>query len=296
MTAPTTIAYLGPAGTFSEQAALAVRNGLGLADAALATEASIRRVASRVEPGTLGVLPAYNLLEGAVQETLDALFYDRLHAIAMVRAPIIFVAATKEPADRYHTVCSHPKALGQCDGSIRREHPDANVVPTASTAAAAERAAAEPGVVALCSASAAASRRLHVLNDDAGDRRYGRANTTEFLVLADRDVSVIDGADRTILLAAPEVDRPGVLRDILDECAGRGLNVAKLHVRPSPIGVGHDADAPQAFLLELVAAPDDPAVADAASAIVARFSGVATSLVRVVGGYPSIGLGSEHPG
>jgi len=221
------VAYLGPEATFTHEAAL---RSFG-SSIQLEPQTTVAEVFARVERGEVehGVVPVENSMEGAVTHTLDELMNSPLKICGEVYLPVSQNLISLEPsAERVELVCSHPMALAQAAGWLRRELPWALMEEVDSTAEAARRAAAEPGVAAVGSVLAAGAHGLTVLARNIQD---ARANTTRFIVLG-RDWAGRTGKDKTSVVFSVK-DRPGVLKDALSAFAEEGINLTRIESRPS---------------------------------------------------------------
>jgi prephenate dehydratase/prephenate dehydrogenase len=279
------IHHLGPAGTFSERAAKAL--GARLPSWTTVPEANATAVAAAARhPGSLGVLAYYNLLEGLVQENIDLIDEQRLHVLDAMRLPIRFAAGSIDGTNTHGVVVSHAKALAQCSDFIRRFMPGAEVRPTASTADAA-RLAADGGLVAIAEVTALEANGLRVFARDVGNRPFERTNFTDFLVVAAEGGLFPEmGAavpSRTLIAITPQIDRAGLLADILGQFAFAGLNLAKIHSRPT-LHAPQIAIEPQTFYLEIMGGPADPSLQRCLDALSWRLGdGGERSAVRVLG-------------
>ena len=221
------VAYLGPEATFTHEAAL---RSFGTS-VELEPQTTVAEVFARVERGEVahGVVPVENSMEGAVTHTLDEMMDSPLKICGEVYLPVSQNLISAEPSlDRLEVVCSHPMALAQAAGWLRRELPGARVEEVESTAEAARRAAVEPGVAAVGSALAAGAHGLEVL---AANIQEARANTTRFIVLG-RAWAARTGKDKTSVLFSVK-DRPGVLKDALSAFSEEGINLTRIESRPS---------------------------------------------------------------
>jgi chorismate mutase / prephenate dehydratase len=168
-------------------------------------------------------------MEGAVTHTLDEMMDSPLKICGEVYLPVSQNLISAELSlDRLQVVCSHPMALAQVAGWLRRELPGVRLEEVESTAEAARRAAVEPGVAAVGSALAAGAHGLEVL---AANIQEARANTTRFIVLG-RAWASRTGKDKTSVLFSVK-DRPGVLKDALSAFANEGINLTRIESRPS---------------------------------------------------------------
>jgi len=234
------VAYLGPAGTYSEEAALR-RDGAEPVPFASLPD-TIAAVAAR--EAELGVVPVENSLEGSVGITLDTLATrEDVTIVGELVLPIsvhLIAAGVVDPAE-VREVVSHPQPLGQCVGYLHRRLPQAHTVPASSTAAAVRQMLeAGPGWAALGPRRAAELYGAVIVEEDVAD---DRSNATRFVWIAPADAvpAVPDGAAmRTSLAFWGQGDRePGWLVRCLSEFAFRGVNLSKIESRPLRSTIGH---------------------------------------------------------
>lgn len=226
------IAYFGPQGTFTEQAALglvdAVADELVPVDTPPAALAAVRDGSADA-----ACVPVENSVEGAVNATMDALVDgDPLVAVAEAVLPVRFSVLVRPGAGAadVHTVASHPHALAQVRRWLAEHLPDATVVASTSTAAAAVAVAAGEFDAAVTAPVAATHYPLAALATDIGDVQDA---ATRFLLLrGPGPLPEPTGADRTSLVAFT-ADRTGALADLLVELAERGINLTRIESRPT---------------------------------------------------------------
>lgn len=256
-------AFLGPRGTFSEEAALAYTGD----EAALAPFASFPAIVSAVETGLAvdAVLPIENSIEGAVSGTLDLLIHETpLRIKAEIVLPIrhFLVTAAGASLAEVTTVSSKPEALGQCRRFLDRCLPAVHQEAALSTAAAVRDAATggDPTRAGIGPKRAAELYGGQILAHDIQDVR---ANLTRFVVLASEDHEPT-GDDKTSLAFTIPANVPGSLHAILGEFAAETIQLTKIESRPTKERLGeyvflvdlegHRRDAPVARVLERVAA------------------------------------------
>ena len=238
---PARYAYLGPAGTFAEQA---LRS---LPTVTAATEllpcASVVTALEAVRDGGAdsALVPFENSIEGSVSTTLDELAAGAdLHITREVLLPVTFALLGRPDAslDRVRRVTTHPHAEAQCRRWLRTNLPQAQYVPSPSTAHAAELVAdASSGFDAAIAAPIAAERYgLVPLATDIGDNPG--AITRFVLVSRPAPPPPPTGADRTTLVLFERDDHPGALLEMLTEFAVRGVNLTRLESRPTGSGLG----------------------------------------------------------
>lgn len=264
------VAYLGPRGTFSEEAVLrqfgAAADGLPVA--------SISEVFRAVAAGeaSYGVVPVENSTEGGVGQTLDELAASPLRICAEVQLPIHHcLLARKASLDGLSTVYAHAQALAQCNRWLTRHLPAAEHVALSSNAEAARRAAGQPDAAAIASAAAAPLYGLEVVRANIEDEP---GNTTRFLVLGSQAVAA-SGRDRTSLVMAA-ANRPGGLLELLVPLARHGVSMTRLESRPSRLGKWD-----YLFFVDLEGHESDSAVAAALAEV-----GDKAAFCKILGAYP----------
>jgi len=269
-----TIAYLGPPGTFSEEAAVAY-GGTG---AAFLPLASIPAVVTAVETGaaTVGVLPIENVLEGSVPSTLDLLIHETdLRIAGETVLPIRHYLVAREGLSlpEIKVLHAHPQSLGQCRRFVERCLPGvATIAALSNSAAPAEAMADERPAAAISTLRAAELTGAHILAHDIQDRS---GNVTRFIALGREDSSPT-GDDKTSMCFGFAEDRAGILVDTLQELARAGINMTKLESRPSKETLGE-----YIFLVDINGHRADPQIAAALERIRAK-----TGLFKVFGSYP----------
>ncbi len=236
------IGYLGPAGTFSEQA-LRSRPESRTAQAVPYRAVDVALQALRDGHIDGAVVPIENSVEGGVPATLDALVSGApLVVVGEMLLPVSFVLAVR-PGVRLSQVASigtHPHAWAQVRGWIGRNLPDAGFVPSTSTAAsAADLARSGPAIsydAAVCLDIAAQDNGLDVLARDIGDNPG--AVTRFVLVARPGRLPEPTGRDKTTLTLYQEHDRPGALLELLEQFKVRGINLTRLESRPTGESLG----------------------------------------------------------
>lgn len=273
-----TIAFLGPAGTYSEQAlkrydadadALPVRS----------VRAAILAVADAEVPRA--IVPIENSLEGAVTATLDALAGES-HPVTIVAEVILPVShcliGAAQPLAQIETVISHPQPLGQCAAYLEANLADAAQVAVSSTAEAIRIVAAEGGPqAAIGSRHAAEIYGLPILAEAIED---APGNVTRFVVLGPEGTppDASPGAFKTsVVFGGPGDDTPGWLVRCLSEFSDRAINLTKIESRPRRGHVGH-----YIFVADLEGSTADPQVDDAIDGLRRH-----CEAVRVLGSYPA---------
>ncbi|HEV2768959.1 MAG TPA: prephenate dehydratase [Solirubrobacteraceae bacterium] len=278
------IAYLGPPGTFSEQALHAGAPAGAQAVALPTVHDAVMAVAEgRAERA---VVPMENSLEGSVRATLDTLA-GPAEGVAIVGEALLGVsqALLARPGvveSEVEAVTSHPQALAQCERTLRERLAGAELVPVASTAEAARRVAAEEvrAWAALGPAGAAERYGLAVLDEGMEDEP---GNVTRFVWLAPAGTppEVPGEATRrwrtTIAFFGAGDQAPGWLVRCLSEFAFRGVNLSRIESRPYRGRLGH-----YRFFADLEGHADDEAVAGALAGLRRH-----CEWIRILGSYPA---------
>jgi len=267
------VAYFGPAGTFTETAAL-----LYDPEAQLIPFPSIAAVAEAVDSGTAeeGVVPIENSLEGSVTDTLDLLIHDSNLSIRHeIVIPIEHCLLVKPggSAQGVALIYSHPQALGQCRRFIAKSFPRAQAVAALSTAAAVEdMLESKSPAAAIANSRAAEIYGADILAQGIQD---SSANHTRFVVLAHHDHPPT-GRDKTSLCFSFNDDCAGMLYSVMGHFATRNINLAKVESRPNKESLGR-----YIFLVDLDGHQEDTFVQEALNSIEAE-----VSVLKIFGSYP----------
>lgn len=249
------VSYLGPEGTFSEQA---VRRHFGRAVDALPA-ASVDEAFRRCESGAaqFTVVPVENSTEGAVGRTLDLLIATPLRICGEIELRVHQnLMSRAEQISSVRRIYSHAQSLAQCNAWLSQNLPAVERVPVTSNAEAARRAAEEAGAAAIAGEAAAERYQLGVLaraiEDDSN-------NTTRFLVLGNLEPGPT-GRDRTSLVMSAE-NKPGAVHALLTPLAQHRVSMTRIESRPARMRSalweyvffidveGHQADEPVARAL-----------------------------------------------
>ena len=288
---PLRVTYLGPAGTFTEDA---LRAAVGDAEIEAVASPTVYDAIVAVDEGEAerALVPFENSIEGSVRATLDTLVFDA-GSVAIVGEhdhPIShsLIARSELPLDRIELVLSHPQANAQCAHFIRRELPRADVRAVASTAEAVRAVSeSEQPWAALGAASAARIYDCVVLREGVED---GPDNLTRFVWLAPAGTELAgEGAWRTTLVFSElGEDHPGALVDALTEFSRREVNLTRIESRPLRRGLGR-----YMFFVDLEGAEREPVVAEAIEGLRSK-----AETVRILGSYPvaSRGIPGAHSG
>lgn len=224
------VAFLGPAGTFSEQA---LRLHFGSSVDALACK-SFDEIFRAAEAGSVdyGIVPVENSAEGAVNRNLDLLLTSPLKICGEVSLAIAHNLLTRSGTlDGVERVCAHPQALAQCIGWLDRNAPQLRREPVSSNAEGARIAAADPTAAGIASTLAAARWNVQIVARNIQDDPHNR---TRFVVLGQADCAR-SGADQTsLILSVP--DRAGAVYALIEPLARHGVSMKRFESRPARQG------------------------------------------------------------
>lgn len=243
------IAFLGPAGTFTEQAVWQVAP----AGSDLLPVASVGQALEAVKSGEAdrAVVPIENSIEGGVNATIDALSSDgSLVIVSEMLVPVNFVLATREgtSASDIKFIGTHPHAWAQCSKWVEATMPGAVHVPTTSTAAAPELLGSfAPGQLApgqgdvpfqaaLCNRVSAERYGLEIMYADVADNPH--AVTRFIMVSKPGRIPPRTGADKTTIQVKLGHDQSGGLLRMLEQFSVRGVNLSRIESRPSGSNLG----------------------------------------------------------
>ena len=271
--------FLGPAGTWAEEALLACGSCDSRKTMALS---SVYDVIAAVASGEVaeGIVPMENAIEGSVSATLDVLAFDfdNVHIIREVVYPIRHRLIVRKNLDfaEIKRIISHPHAHAQCRRFLRESLPHAEVVAANSTADAV-RTVSESDEAWAAIGSAVAAERYGCIVLDAEIEDY-QDNQTRFVLLSTTPATQDqEGAYKTSIVCTIAHDQPGSLLQILQEFAHRYVNLTKIESRPSKKGLGD-----YVFFIDMEGKKDDPQVASALKCLECKLS-----RVRLLGSYPA---------
>lgn len=282
------VGFLGPVGTFTEQA---LHTQADLVQAQLTPLSTIGDVLTATARGDIdvGFVPVENAIEGSVNVTLDMLAFDTellIQREVVISIHMCLMAQAGTALEDITTVTSFPHATAQCRGFLDQVLPKAEIEAANSTADAA-RALADadlPGRseqgrrAAIAPARAAEVYGLEILASGIEDHPE---NSTRFVVVARDGIPPATGHDKTSIAVYQRADVPGSLLSILQEFTARGVNLSKVESRPTKRGLGD-----YCFLIDLEGHISDELVADAL-----RDLKVKQADVKFLGSYPAAG---EH--
>jgi chorismate mutase/prephenate dehydratase len=268
---PLKVGFLGPEGTFSQQALIKhfghSARGLPLS--------SIEEVFQEVEAGhaDFGVVPVENSGQGTIQSTLDMFLTSKLKICGEVELHVHqYLLSRTGRIEDIERVYSHAMSLAQCKAWLRQNLPHAEKLPVASNAEAARKARLADDAAAIAGESAGHVYGLHKVV--AGPIEDRQDNTTRFLVLG-RELFNASGHDRTSLLVFVR-DQPGALYNVLSPFAKHGISMNRIESRPSHAGLWQ-----YAFFIDVAGHVDDEPVKNALSEL-----GEYAADVKILGSYP----------
>ena len=268
-------AYLGPAGTFTEAALLKI----AAKDDQLIAYANVTAALDAVRKGecTKALVPIENSVEGVVARTLDELASgEPLVITAETTLPVSFSLMTLDKTDikDIKSIATHPHAESQCRSYIAKNFPNAQVIETASTAAAAKGLSKGDYDAAIAAPIAAKNYQLKVIAEGIGDNTKA---VTRFVVVEKPGViPAATGKDRTSLAVFIAIDHAGALLEILNEFAKHQVNLSFIQSRPTGSQLGH-----YHFIIDTEGHIDDQPV----SAAVAGLKQICED-IRFLGSYP----------
>ena len=269
---PLKVAFLGPEGTFTQQA---VYKQFGHSVRALPLT-SIEEVFREVESGTadFGVVPIENSSEGTVNSTLDMFLISPLGICGEVELRIHHnLMGQMSALDRVRRICAHPQALAQCRGWLAEHMTGVERVPVASNAEGARRARDEDGTAAIAPMAAAEVYGLNVLVPEIEDRPD---NTTRFLVIGRKSFPSSGQDKTTLLVSAAHTGAPGALFRLLEPFATHGISMTRIESRPS-----RRRKWDYVFFIDLEGHVSEDSLASALEELKGQ-----ASLCRVLGSYP----------
>ncbi len=274
-------AFLGPRGTFSEEAAVAFAG----ADGEFLAFSSIPALTAAVETGLAesAVLPIENSIEGAISTTLDLLIHEtplRICAEVVVPVRMFLVTAPGATLGDIKVVTSKPEAIGQCRKFLDRCLPNVEQRAALSTAAAIQDVSAgtDLTIAAIGPKRSAELYNGYVLAHDIQDVH---TNVTRFVALAQEDAKPT-GQDKTSIGFMVKQNIPGALHEVLTAFAEETIQLTKVESRPTKAWLGD-----YVFLIDFEGHREEPQIARALAKAEER-----SSLLKVFGSYPRFPLDS----
>jgi chorismate mutase / prephenate dehydratase len=250
------VAYLGPAGTFSEEAAL----GYFGSSIERVPCTSIDEVFRSTSAGAadFGVVPVENSTEGVVARSLDLFLHTPLFIIGETSLMVRHNLLRREPAlAGIQAVLAHPQALAQCSAWLNQHLPQAERRPALSNAEGARLASLDPSLAAIAALRASSEYGLHVVAPAIQDDAHNR---TRFAVITHPDAHPApraSGHDCTSLVVSV-LNRPGAVHDMLVPLKNHGVSMTRFESRPARSGQWE-----YYFYIDLQGHPDEAHVAAA---------------------------------
>jgi prephenate dehydratase len=280
MASPPRIGFLGPHGTFTEEALLGQPD---LAAGELVTFTSMPAVLEAVSSGNvdLGFVAIENSIEGTVLQVMDGLVFG--HDLLIQREVVMAISQNLlgppgMSLDDVRRVVSFPVAMAQCGTFFNRHLPAAEMVAANSTAEAVRQVGEThaEGTAALGSSLAGKLYGLEVLAADVEDHPE---NSTRFVAVATSGIPAPTGHDVTSIVCFQRDNHPGSLHAILGQFTARNLDLVKLESRPTKSSLGD-----YCFIIDLQGHIDDEVVADCLRELHAQLAGL-----KFLGSYPKAG-------
>jgi prephenate dehydratase len=278
------IGFLGPEGTFTEEALLGEPDYRG---AEVIPFGSLVEVLDSVQEGrvALGFVPLENAIEGTVRDIIDSLVFDfdlRIQREVVLDIHLHLMAQPGIALGDLERVASIPMATAQCRGFLNEKLPSAELLATNSTAEAArlvgehDPAMSSRPTAAIAPRLAATLYGLEILAEDVEDHPD---NQTRFVSLARTGIPAPTGHDRTSIACFQSADHPGSLHAILGQFSARNINLSKLESRPTKQALGD-----YCFIIDFEGHIADAVVSDCLRDLHAGLAGV-----KFLGSYPAAG-------
>ncbi len=271
---PTRVAYLGPAGTFSELAALGFF-GSTIVKVPCSNVDEVFHVTS-AGAADFGVVPVENSSEGVVTRSLDLFLTTPLFIIGETSLYVRHNLLRRENSlENIAAVCAHPQALAQCHGWLGSHLPNAERRPVSSNAEGARLASLDPTLAGIASTYAASEFGLHIVAPAIQDDAHNRTRFAIVAHPAQHPQPKASGQDCTSLVVSV-ANRPGAVHDMLVPLKHHGVSMTRFESRPARSGQWE-----YYFYIDLQGHPDQPQVA----AALAELRGVC-AFFKLLGTYP----------
>jgi prephenate dehydratase len=270
------ISYLGPEGTFSQEALLKYLGNL--TDHTLIPLPTIVDVIKSIDRGDAeeGIVPIENSIEGSVNITQDILtFESETKIIRELTMPIKHNLIAKKgiKINKIKKVISHPHATAQCRMFLSANLPEAEIIAANSTAEAVKKLTElDPDTAAIGTKIAASLYNLDIIADDIEDLK---ANKTRFIFVGNY-IPAKSGFDKTSIVCFLKKDTPGSLFNILKEFAGRNINLTRIESRPARKDIGD-----YVFMIDMEGHIHDKVVYDAIESLRRD-----VYMIKILGSYP----------
>ena len=265
------IAFLGPLGTFSEEA---TKQHFGENIDGLPVN-SIDEVFNHVENDTThyGVVPVENSTEGAVSRTLDLLLLRDLKICGEITLPVHhYLIAKAKTSKNIDKIYAHGQSLAQCHDWLINNMPHVEKIAVTSNAEGARLASKDLKAAAIASSQAATLYKLNILWENIEDESN---NSTRFLVIS-KDNILPSGNDKTSIIVATK-NRPGAIADLVAPFSKNKVSMTKLESRPSKIGMWE-----YVFFIDVEGHQLDKSVSSSLKQVEEN-----ASFIKVLGSYPA---------
>jgi prephenate dehydratase len=275
------VGFLGPEGTFSEEASAIYQKKIGKAN--FVPYSTFHDLLIDTDRGRIdeGIAPIENSVEGTIGIVTDTLVNEvdlKIKQEIVIPVQHYLMAKINVPPNKITEVLSHPQVIDQCKHYLRKNLSNAKIRFAFSTADAA-RQVAEAEVIkkldvpaAIASRSSAKLYGLSIIRSKINDYPH---NSTRFVVLAKKD-SMRSGSDKTSIVFSILRDRPGGLHEVLGEFAKRRINLTKIESRPTKRTLGD-----YFFFIDVQGHRTDKAVSEALTAVKRK-----ASFFKMLGSYP----------
>ncbi len=268
---PINVAYLGPQGTYTQEAALKHFGQSAVTASMSSIDAVFREVASGAVQ--YGVVPVENSTEGVVTHTLDSFLESNVkicgEVVLRIHHHLLISDVTK--IENISRVYSHSQSLGQCRKWLDEHYPNVERIAVSSNSEAAKRIKGEWNSAAIAGEIAA---NLYDLKSHAKNIEDRPDNSTRFLIIG-RDGIGQSGEDKTSIVVSTK-NEPGALHDLLQPFHEHGVDLTRVETRPSPSGTWN-----YVFFIDFAGHVNEPNVAEALTEVKARAADV-----KVLGSYP----------
>ena len=268
------VAFLGPSGTFTEEAAY---KHFGHSIRTLPVN-SIDDVFREVESDSAdyGVVPIENSTQGIVNSTLDMFLESNLKIVGEVELRVHqHLLSNMKQLNEINVLYSHQQSLAQCKKWLETYLPSVKRVPVSSNADAAQRVVKEQNAAAIASETAAEEYKLEILKKNIED---SPDNTTRFLIIGKQEVKQTGDDKTTLLISAP--NKPGALYNLLQPLAKNNVSMSRIESRPS-----HCVNWEYVFFLDLVGHMESETIKKSVDELRSE-----ADLLKVLGSYPRAAL------
>ena len=264
------VSFLGPAGTFSEEATIQQFGENIKPISANSIDDVFNHVQS--EKVHYGVVPVENSTEGAISRTLDLLLMKDLKICGEILLPVHhFLLSKNKKIESIKNIYAHGQSLAQCHDWIMGNLSACNKISVLSNAEGARMASQEKGAAAIASSRASKIFKLNILQENIEDDPN---NSTRFLIISKQDVAV-SGNDKTSFVVATK-NKPGAIADLVAPLAKHKVSMTKLESRPAKFGIWE-----YVFFIDIEGHQETPKVKKALEEIEKK-----SSFLKILGSYP----------